>query len=102
MLSSILVFSLSSSVSNSDYVPLDELRVGPLNEGSRIRCFSVTIINDGICGDDSGHHFTITLSTYADLVVLSPEKTRVYIYDATECSEYARDMQHTYIFTGTK
>ena len=50
------------------------------------------IVNDGTCGDDPGRYFVVALSTYADLVILNPKSTRVYIYDAVECSKALQEI----------
>lgn len=76
-----------TAVSRNDFIPLEDIHVGPFNQGSRQRCFQVGIVNDNTCGDDSGRYFVVSLSTYADLVILNPKSTRVYIYDAVECSK---------------
>ena len=76
-----------TAVSGSDYVALEDVGLGLFDEGSRRHCFVVGIVNDRVCGDDSGRFFEIELSSYADLVQINPKKTRIYIYDAVECSK---------------
>jgi hypothetical protein len=78
----------STAVGGSDYVPIEDLLIGPFNQGSRLHCFSVEVIDDNSCGDDpTPPLFLITLSSYADLVILNPVSTRIYIYDAVECTQ---------------
>ena len=64
-----------------------------------MKCFNVPIINDGVCGDDAGHYFTLKLSTYSPLVLVSPESTKVYIYDAVDCSEFQNNVLFKIIIT---
>ena len=82
--------SLYSAVGGDDFVPLEDLQIGPFNQGSRLHCFSVDVINDNSCGDDPTPSFLIKLSSYADLVIISPSTTKVYISDAVECSKLLR------------
>lgn len=84
------LFFLSAS-SRNDFIPLEDFQVGPFNQGSRLLCFQVGIVNDGTCGDDPGRYFVVSLSTYADLVIINPKSTRIYIYDAVECSKTFQD-----------
>ena len=83
-----MVSTVSLSVdSGTDYRPLEGLIVGTFDRSRRRICFSVGLINDNICGDDPGRFFHIDLSSYADRVDLNPYSTRIYVYDAVECSK---------------
>ena len=83
-------FTVIVAAGGIDYIPLDDVIVGPFDQGSRQHCFTVELINDNICGDDPGRSFLIELSSYADRVDINPVATRVAIYDAVECSKSAR------------
>ena len=76
-----------SVVGGSDFVVLDNEQVGPLDRANRIGCMRVRLIDDNVCGDDPGRFFDILLSTHDNHVIPSPYITRVYIYDAVDCSE---------------
>jgi hypothetical protein len=69
----------------SDFIPLEDLTVGPLDRGQRVQCFLARLINDNVCGNDPGRFFTIELSSHDSHVDVNPRSTRVYINDATEC-----------------
>ena len=77
-----------SVVGGSDFVVLDNEQVGPLDRANRIRCMRVRLIDDNVCGDDPGRYFDIVLSTHDNHVIPDPDITRVYIYDAVDCSEF--------------
>ena len=85
-----------SVVGGSDFVVLDNEQVGPLDRANRIRCMRVRLIDDNVCGDDPGRFFDIVLSTHDNHVIPDPYITRVYIYDAVDCSELIHTVR-TYV-----
>ena len=76
---------------------VEDVAVGPLDRTNRVRCFRVRLIDNNICGDDSGRYFDILLSTHDDHVIPAPYIARVYIFDAVECSKLSFSFTHSLI-----
>ena len=78
-----IIYDLSEE--GEDYIGLSDEEIF-FSRMSRTSCFNVTIMNDGDCEDFE--HFTISLSSSAQRVSVSPSYGHVVIRDPPLCSKY--------------
>ena len=74
-----------SAVEGDDYIGLEDQRI-TFSEDAQTVCFNVTIMNDGDC--EPLEFFTVSMSSSAQRVLVTPFTGYVIIRDPPFCSEW--------------